>query len=466
MKTYNKIKINRCTRLLSVFLLCRLFVCCDDFVAIDNPNSQLTASTVFESKATANAAIADLYGQMRENGFLSGKSTGLTHLLGIYSDELVNYNNATVDISTFYTNGLLASNTYISSAWSNAYKHIYAANMACEKLILSTSLSEANRNQFMGEALFIRSLNHFYLMWLFGNVPYVTGTDYRQNNRAERMSQEALTQHIIADLENAAQLLPDIYITPDKARANKAVVKAFLARVYLYSKRWMEASNAASYVLNQTESYQLEPMFDSAFLRGSRATIWQLAPAYEGRNTSEGAFFIFESIPPHNVSLSEALYQAFEPGDLRKDHWIRSLSDGINMWYHPYKYKERNDTGTTVECSVLLRLSEQYLIRSEARLKQGDLNGAKQDLNTIRNLAGLPNTTVVNEQEVLEAILNERRVELFTEQGHRFFDLKRNGMLDITLSLKPGWNSTDVLWPLPQNELLINPLLEPQNPGY
>jgi hypothetical protein len=463
MKT---IYINMRVKLLSVFLLCSLFVCCDDFVETDDPNSQLTASAVFESNATANAAVADLYGQMRENGFLSGKSTGLTHLLGIYSDELINYNNATIDVSTFYTNGLLASNAYISSLWNNAYKQVYASNMAYEKLVLSTSLSETDRNQFMGEALFVRSLNHFYLMWLFGDVPYVTGTDYQQNNRVVRMPKEELTQHIIEDLENAVELLPEVYITPDRARANKTVVKAFLARVYLYSERWAEASNAASYVLNQTENYQLETLFDTAFLRGSSSTIWQLAPSYEGRNTDEGALLIFESVPPHNVSLNETLYQTFEPGDLRKDHWIRSLSDGANTWHHPYKYKERNDTGSTVECSVLLRLSEQYLIRSEARLKQGDLSGAKEDLNVIRNLAGLSDTNAVNEQEVLEAILNEKRLELFTEQGHRFFDLKRNGMLDVTLSVKPGWNPTDALWPLPQNELLINPLLEPQNPGY
>ena len=114
-----------------------------------------------------------------------------------------------------------------------------------------------------------------------------------------------------------------------------------------------------------------------------------------------------------------------------------------------------------------MRLSEQYLIRAEARAQQGDFIGAKDDLNTIRHLAGLGDTTASTQQELLTAILQERRVEFFTEGGHRFFDLKRTYELDSALSaLKPGWNSTDALLPFPESELLLNPNLNPQNPGY
>lgn len=459
-------KTNLYSKLLIVIFVCSTMLGCDDFVNIDDPNSQLVTSAVFENKATANAAITDLYAQMRENGFLSGKTTGLSHLLGIYSDELINYNNASLDISTFYSNSLIASNAYINSLWNNAYKQIYASNLAYHKLENSTTLQDADRNQFMGEALFIRSLNHFYLMWLYGEVPYVTGTDYILNNRVEKMNLDELTQRIIEDLERASDLLPENYITQDKARVNKTVVKAFLARVYLYSENWVNAIATASIVLNQTDVYQLNNELETTFLKHSPSTIWQLASAYNGHNTNEGALFIFESLPPQSLALNETLYQAFEVGDLRKEQWIRALSDGENIWYHPYKYKERNDTGTTLENSIQLRIAEQYLIRAEALLKMGDIEGCKEDLNRIRNNAGLANTDANNEQELLEAILKERRVELFTEQGHRFFDLKRTGNLNSVLAVKPGWNATDVLWPLPQNELLLNPLLEPQNPGY
>jgi hypothetical protein len=108
-----------------------------------------------------------------------------------------------------------------------------------------------------------------------------------------------------------------------------------------------------------------------------------------------------------------------------------------------------------------------YLIRSEARARQGELSNAKDDLNVIRNTAGLGNTTAVTQNEILDAILHERQVELFSEFGHRFFDLKRFNALDSALSnVKADWNSTDALFPLPQTELNLNPNIGPQNPGY
>jgi hypothetical protein len=62
-------------------------------------------------------------------------------------------------------------------------------------------------------------------------------------------------------------------------------------------------------------------------------------------------------------------------------------------------------------------------------------------------------------------VQEERRHELFTEHGHRFFDLKRNGALNTVLPIvKLGWNGTDVHWPIPESELLANPNLT-QNPG-
>ena len=115
----------------------------------------------------------------------------------------------------------------------------------------------------------------------------------------------------------------------------------------------------------------------------------------------------------------------------------------------------------------MLRLAEQYLIRAEARAMQGDLIGAKEDLNKIRMRAGLAGTQSQTKEDILASVLEERRWELFTEYGHRFFDLKRLNLLDINLQpIKAGWNTEDRLFPIPQTELGNNPKLLPQNPGY
>lgn len=116
---------------------------------------------------------------------------------------------------------------------------------------------------------------------------------------------------------------------------------------------------------------------------------------------------------------------------------------------------------------MVLRLAEQYLIRAEARVRQNNISGGQSDLNAIRNRSGLPNTTANDQGSLLLAIEQERRVELFTEWGHRWFDLKRTERAEAVLSpfaLK-DWQSTDVLFPIPQTEREINSRLT-QNEGY
>ena len=85
----------------------------------------------------------------------------------------------------------------------------------------------------------------------------------------------------------------------------------------------------------------------------------------------------------------------------------------------------------------------------------------------MRLRAGLSETTANTAPEIIDAVLQERRFEFFTELGHRFFDLKRTNTIDQALApVKPGWDTKDKLFPIPDSELLLNPNLKPQNYGY
>jgi hypothetical protein len=93
-------------------------------------------------------------------------------------------------------------------------------------------------------------------------------------------------------------------------------------------------------------------------------------------------------------------------------------------------------------------------------------NSAETDINVIRDRAGLSATTAQTREDLLNAIWQERRVELFIEWGHRWFDLKRTGQAGAMLSkIKQGWTDTDVLYPIPYSETQLNPNMS-QNPGY
>lgn len=464
----NFINIVEILWLISFFITLTIFFSsCESFVDVDVPDSQLTGESVFQDKATAEAALVNIYGRLRNNVLVTGDLNGLSILLGSYGDELAYYSNGSLPEEAFFKNNLLPSNTTVTGTWNDSYNLVFAANAVLEGVDRSTGISQNDKNQLKGEALFVRSYIHFYLLNLFGEIPYITSTAYQVNAKAKKLSQEILYPLLITDLKTAETLLPANYIGGERVRPNRTVAEAFLARVQLYASNWEAAEIASNLVINNTATYALEDDLDKVFLKNGTSTLWQLKPQGDGQNTLEGQNFIFASGPPPNRALTVDLSNAFETGDQRKNHWIGTVSDGTQNWYYPNKYKQNNNTGSSAEYSILFRLEEVYLIRAEARAQQGNSIGAKEDLNKIRNRAGLANTTANTKQEILEAILQERRVELFTEQGQRWFDLKRSGQSNPVLSaIKPGWNTTDILWPLPETELLLNSNLLPQNPGY
>lgn len=440
---------------------------CDSYVAVDLPESQLTNVAVFEDNATANAALTSIYSKIRDNGILTGTNSGISNQLANYTDDMVAYGNPTNPSFPFYNDNVLPSNTSISGYWNASYNQIYSTNAILEGVDLSTELSEENKKLLQGEAFFIRALVHFYLVNLFGDVPYIKETDYRKNATANRMPTQQVYENIILDLEKAVTLLPENYSSTSRVRPTKYVAKALLSRTYLYTKAYAQAANQATTVLNKTAIYSLEENLNDVFLLRSKETIWQLQAGISGQNTQEASVFVFLSGPPSLVALSDNLIASFLTVDMRKTNWTKAITDGTTTWYHANKYKERDFTGVSKEYSIVFRLAELYLIRAEARAHQGDLIGATEDLNIIRQRAGLAPTMAISQAEIITAIVQERRWEFFTEHGHRFFDLKRLNLLDNTLSaVKLGWNTTDQLFPIPQSELSTNPNLRPQNPGY
>lgn len=452
---------------IALLIIGTLFIGCDDFTETGMPVTEMNEDAVFEEAGTATAAVTQLYAQLRDAGVLTGRAYGASKMLGLYSDELSWWGAATDDADDYYHNTVAANNATVRDWWNTSYAQIYGANSVLEGLEGSMALDAALKDQLKGEAQFVRALVHFYLLQLHGGIPYITSTDYTVNIKAARMDEAAVYDRIIADLESAATLMGEQYASEGRVRPNAYAAKALLARAYLYNGQWAEASNAASAVLDATELYAWEEDLSGVFLKDSPTVIWQLSPRTAQRNTDEASTFNFTSGPPPQVALSEGQVAAFEAGDLRKQLWTRAITDGSSTWYHSFKYKRNGNSTPQVEYPIVLRLAEQYLIRAEARARLGELGDALDDLNRIRHAAGLGDTAATSQQELVEAVLKERRVELFAEYGHRFMDLKRTGLLDVQLTgVKPSWNSTDRLLPIPLEELNLNPNLLPQNAGY
>lgn len=474
---YRKIEGNR----LGVFLIFSVtlqITGCSKLVEVSPPDTSITSSVVYTNNASAAAVLTGIYDQMMSSASLmSGGNQSISYLSGLSSDELANHHNS-APYSLFYANSLSA--TSFTQFWNEIYRQIYVTNAALQGLASSTAISAGLKQQLMGEASFMRGFLYFYATNLFGAVPLAITTDYQTNNTLSRSARSLVYQQIISDLKNAQNQLSDTYLDPTNAvtsnriRPNKWAATALLARVYLYAGDWDSAEAQASAVIN-SGTYSLLSNPDSTFLANSQEAIWQMEPVFPGYNTFDGYYFVLTSAPGtgHSyVSLSPSLLAAFEPGDLRFSDWVGKFTSGANTYYYANKYKvgTLNVSNPVSEYLMVLRFSEQYLIRAEARAQQGDLTEAATDLNMIRNRAKLPNTTATSQTDLLAAILHERQVELFTEWGHRWLDLIRtqnadNIMPAITSSKGGSWNPNDTLYPIPQSEITANPKLL-QNPGY
>jgi hypothetical protein len=260
----------------------------------------------------------------------------------------------------------------------------------------------------------------------------------------------------------------------NRTRVNKWGAAALLARAYLYSKEYANAEAQATAVLANvvpvTGLYSLLSN-QNVFLKNQKESIleWdrsQTAYTYEGS--------MFLGYPNYGLAADHAmlpgLLSAFETGDTRKANWQKTYGS----YTLPYKYKSLSSPHT--ENYLVLRVAEQYLIRAEARAQQNNISGAQADINSIRNRSGLANdTTLVDKATAMAAIEKERRVELFCEWGHRWFDLKRWPSLttpatktradDVLGALKSTWTSTAILFPIPQLARGANANLT-QNEGY
>lgn len=450
-------------RILLLWVLGLLAASCEEFVKIDPPRTELVSETVFASNASAEAAMIDLYYTLRSSRFASGNRYSVTYLTGLSSDEVLSYSfDAVNEFGQFNEATLRADNFIVENLWIDIYKTIYKANAIIVGVRSSGRLEEELKSRLEAEARFVRALAYFYLINLWGEVPLVLGTDYTVNDKIMKSSMDGVNTQIVADLTFGKSVLPADYSLSngDRVRVNKFAAEALLARVYLFMKMWPEAAAEATGLI-ESSFFQLEPSLDDVFKTTSRESILQL---WTDRRPNELTTFYADAFGgPLNGALSEGFVSGFEDGDQRLVNWVESITFGGQPLYRPLKY--RSLSLPSEEYSVVLRLAEQYLIRAEARAQQEDLPGAEADLNAVRQRAGLSDLNGLTSTALLQAILLERRSELFTEWGHRWLDLKRTNSAEaILMPIKPDWRNVAELYPIPENQILTNNI--GQNPGY
>lgn len=455
---------------------------CESYLDVGVPKDEVAAGLAFSDDKAATASVTGVYSRMNQLNYQFANVLSMV-LPAMEADEFA-YAAQYAAYDEFKANAVLPSNQFLATLWSQPYEYIAQANMCIEGLDKATSLSPEVKSQLIGEAKFLRAFCYFYLVNNFGGVPLILNSNVGENNFKNRSPEAEVYTSIIEDLKDAKSKLLDGYpngvavnANGQRIRPNKGAATALLARAYLYTKKWDLAEIEATEVINNP-LYKLMPTADmnKVFLKNSDEAIWQIQAVNVsgGRNTWEGFLIIpanivtgtplFRLIPNH-------LYNAFEPGDQRHENWVGKITTTAGVTHkYPYKYKARFGVTPTAEYTMVLRLGEQYLIRAEARYNQKKYNLAQDDINDIRERSGLTALSLGNaDAAVREAIEQERRVELFAEWGHRWYDLRRWPSIsggadktradDILPALKPTWKSSAIYLPIPSDAAAFNPNL-------
>jgi len=412
----------------------------------------------------------------------------------------------TVEEANFTTD---PGNPGVLDLWRGPWPGILSCNLVLQN-VPSIKMDETLRNRILGEAKFLRANYYFILVRYFGDVPLITTPQSPKDSNyyPSRVDKKLVYDLIIKDLKEAIDLLPkrETYTGSDVGRASKGSAVGLLAKVYLTLGQYADVIPLCQQVtqLGYTLDANYSDNFDPAHKNGPES-IFEVQ--YSGQ-TNYGFFddlnqasWTSTFMGPRNTTFVGGAYgwnqptqefvDSYEPGDKRKDQTI--LYQGGPDFYGNVYSSTYSTTGynvrkflvptskspqynTSNEDFPVLRYADVLLMEAEALNATGKTSEAQlpssdpnTTLNKVRARAGLPDITGLNQVDLKQKILHERRIELAFE-GDRWFDLVRvdNGQYGLSFLHSIGkTNATakNLLLPIPQVEIDANPNLK-QNPGY
>jgi len=214
-----------------------------------------------------------------------------------------------------------SNNSFVVNVWTNAYKVIGKSNFILDNIHkLEGNMDAALLNRYRAETRFIRAFTYQYLVDLFGGVPLMDKGLSLSEAQIPRASKEQVVDFVLAELQAAAEELPDSYGGSDVGRATKGAALAIRARAALHAGRWQEAATSARAVMD-LGVYSLHPHYGELFTyagESSPETIFTFQYLRLQNTRTQGIPFSFVSRNAQGVSNkipSQALVDMFPCSD-------------------------------------------------------------------------------------------------------------------------------------------------------
>ncbi len=473
---------------LAMFSSCR-----KDFLELD-PVSQTSVSQFYRNASDINIALMGVYDALQKPGQYGSQ----WKLAELRSDntEAGGGTPEDTEIDQFRISTTSAS---VDAAWRDAYSGIARSNTVLNR-IKPVEMDTRLKNQYIGEAKFLRALMYFNLVRIFGKVPLIVneivssseGYTYGRNEVSEVYTQ------IISDLKDSDENLPVSYTGNDIGRATKGAAKSLLGKVYLTIGNFPDAAARLKEVIDMNV-YALLPKYADVFLPANafnKESLFEVS--FKAGGVGEGSEYVNRFFPRGDIGAQLGIGQGTDANRPTPDMLAAYERQGnaiIDQRYYASMdtgFRANNGRFTRVNFikkyfSIpflpfdadnnwpVLRYADVLLMYAEAlnEVNNGPVPIAFTNINLVRQRAGLaPLSNNLNYQNFKLAVEKERRVELAFE-NHRWFDLVRYGKAVTVmnehfkkLNVNTVMENFHVIFPVPQSQVDVNPTLIKQNTGY
>lgn len=389
--------------------------------------------------------------------------------------------------------GRIQTGTRTRQIWDMFYKVINNANAIIQNMPSVTDGSQADKDALTAEAKAVRAYSYFWLARAYQftyakdpnapAVPIYTTPASKSSTGNPRSSLKDVYSLIVSDLESAIPILTTARLA--KYRINKNVAQGMLAEVYQEmamadGSLWAKVITNAAGAMN---GYSL--MNSTQYAAGfndisNPEWIWGF-PVPDNPSEALTYYSQFSFMDPYygyyrNMGVNTSLYNAYSATDYRRARLVNVYGANAAMPYRLYftrKYTSRLTTSVGGDI-LIMRSSEMVLVQAEALAQQGNIQPSIDMLFTLqsaRDPSAVKLSSSTTKDQLIAAILLERRKELYGEIGAQFFDLKRyqqplvrdgNHKYPITIPVNdPRW-----LVQIPQSEITANPNIpaSAQNP--
>lgn len=144
-----------------------------------------------------------------------------------------------------------ASSTYVESYWNWAYGLIANANLLLQYSEGDVDWdTETDKAFYQATARFFRAYAYRYLVYLYGDVPYVDKIEESFRIDFTRTPKEEVLQYMIDDLTFAIEYLPESPDAVETGKLTKWAAIHLLSEVYLMAGNYQAAADAAQEVID------------------------------------------------------------------------------------------------------------------------------------------------------------------------------------------------------------------------